>query len=457
MEKCRNERAGKREIPEKTRRPAVSSSAIATCETLKYGYENFANSFRDKINVKHIYSEVIVAIGSQFIRPALHASDAIADLQGKPCESHNCQRHSPQQIDVTSQQDVGTPLTNQRLVTYSLGVAQPTVNVSQHAVASETPRLPPRRFQVQSPAGTVPDLHRWESCRTIPLVGGFSRESPVSQPFNSGAAPYPPRSTLIGTHISSTLYQGIRRRNGGAVILTRAYPIFDWLRDVLRMDHCLIGCRMLRTVCLLGWREGVQVLVGERRSNFLLAIDGILFCWRVRLEFDVHTPLPPLAYLLGSPGERWSGIGIVSCPTGKGGASIRRRSQNCLELDQNIVKKIAEIIFSAFLPVTHCVFSAATLPREVERLLRLSPQSMRGDNPEITGFLRRSRLEKQVTGIWFGQYQLGSPLVDDRPIMNAANLDVLIVGTSPYIRAHCNEAEEYPGSRTSEGLPKSVK
>ncbi|KAJ8890829.1 hypothetical protein PR048_010338 [Dryococelus australis] len=44
--------------------------------------DNFANSSREKIDVKHVYSEVTFTIRSQFIRPALHASEPIADLQG---------------------------------------------------------------------------------------------------------------------------------------------------------------------------------------------------------------------------------------------------------------------------------------------------------------------------------------------------------------------------------------
>ncbi|KAJ8883370.1 hypothetical protein PR048_015213 [Dryococelus australis] len=47
---------------------------------------------------------------------------------------------------------------------------------------------------VQSPAGS-PDFRKWESSRTMPLVGGFSRGSPVSPlPFIQGATPYPPQS-----------------------------------------------------------------------------------------------------------------------------------------------------------------------------------------------------------------------------------------------------------------------
>ncbi|KAJ8871405.1 hypothetical protein PR048_027722 [Dryococelus australis] len=39
----------------------------------------------------------------------------------------------------------------------------------------------------------------WESCQMMPLVGGFSRRSPVSPALHSGAAPYSPHPTLIGS------------------------------------------------------------------------------------------------------------------------------------------------------------------------------------------------------------------------------------------------------------------
>ncbi|KAJ8873158.1 hypothetical protein PR048_026775 [Dryococelus australis] len=44
------------------------------------------------------------------------------------------------------------------------------------------------------PGRVTPDFRLWESCRTMPLVGGFSRGSPVPPPFHSGAAPYSPQS-----------------------------------------------------------------------------------------------------------------------------------------------------------------------------------------------------------------------------------------------------------------------
>ncbi|KAJ8868082.1 hypothetical protein PR048_031891 [Dryococelus australis] len=48
------------------------------------------------------------------------------------------------------------------------------------AVAERLARSPPiKANRVQSPAGS-PDFHKWASCRMMPLVGGFSRGSPIS-------------------------------------------------------------------------------------------------------------------------------------------------------------------------------------------------------------------------------------------------------------------------------------
>ncbi|KAJ8867797.1 hypothetical protein PR048_031602 [Dryococelus australis] len=45
------------------------------------------------------------------------------------------------------------------------------------------------------PDGPLPDLRKWESCRTMPLVGGFSRgSSAYPQLFRSGGAPFSPQS-----------------------------------------------------------------------------------------------------------------------------------------------------------------------------------------------------------------------------------------------------------------------
>ncbi|KAJ8866797.1 hypothetical protein PR048_032658 [Dryococelus australis] len=62
------------------------------------------------------------------------------------------------------------------------------------AVAERLARSPPAKAnRVQYPAGS-PDFRKWESWRTMPLVGGFSRGSPAPPPLHSGAAPYPLQS-----------------------------------------------------------------------------------------------------------------------------------------------------------------------------------------------------------------------------------------------------------------------
>ncbi|KAJ8872576.1 hypothetical protein PR048_026182 [Dryococelus australis] len=45
----------------------------------------------------------------------------------------------------------------------------------------------------------TPDFRRWESCRTMPLDGGLSRDLPFTLPFHSVAALYSTHSTLIGS------------------------------------------------------------------------------------------------------------------------------------------------------------------------------------------------------------------------------------------------------------------
>ncbi|KAJ8878583.1 hypothetical protein PR048_019164 [Dryococelus australis] len=49
------------------------------------------------------------------------------------------------------------------------------------AVAERLECLPPTKAnRVRSSAGSLPDFRKWELCRLMPLVGGFSQESPVS-------------------------------------------------------------------------------------------------------------------------------------------------------------------------------------------------------------------------------------------------------------------------------------
>ncbi|KAJ8867048.1 hypothetical protein PR048_032910 [Dryococelus australis] len=66
-------------------------------------------------------------------------------------------------------------------------------------VAEQLARSPPTKAnRAQSPAGS-PDFRQWESCRTMPLVGGFSRGTPVSPALSFRRRSIFSLITLIGS------------------------------------------------------------------------------------------------------------------------------------------------------------------------------------------------------------------------------------------------------------------
>ncbi|KAJ8885925.1 hypothetical protein PR048_012131 [Dryococelus australis] len=66
------------------------------------------------------------------------------------------------------------------------------------AVAEQLACSPPTNAnRVQYLAGSLRDFHMWESCWTMPLVGGFSWVSPISLTFHYGAAPYSRQSPSL--------------------------------------------------------------------------------------------------------------------------------------------------------------------------------------------------------------------------------------------------------------------
>ncbi|KAJ8866396.1 hypothetical protein PR048_032239 [Dryococelus australis] len=73
--------------------------------------------------------------------------------------------------------------------------------VSRAAVVERLDCAPPTKAnRARSPAGSLLNFRNWEPCRTMPLVGGVSRGSPVSPlPLRSDAVPLSPRFTLIGS------------------------------------------------------------------------------------------------------------------------------------------------------------------------------------------------------------------------------------------------------------------
>ncbi|KAJ8869421.1 hypothetical protein PR048_028411 [Dryococelus australis] len=79
----------------------------------------------------------------------------------------------------------------------SLAESQSDLPFCEAAVAERLECSPSTKAnRVQSPVGSFPDFHKWESCRAMPLVGG---DIPFSPPLHCGAASFSPYSTLIGS------------------------------------------------------------------------------------------------------------------------------------------------------------------------------------------------------------------------------------------------------------------
>ncbi|KAJ8867508.1 hypothetical protein PR048_031310 [Dryococelus australis] len=117
---------------------------------------------QDKIDFKHVYAEVTFAVGSEFVRDALVASEPIARKQ----------EANPIPPGVRKSAKTSNSFSTNRC----LGAA-----------VVEWLALPPptNANRVQSLAGSLPCFRMWESCRTMPLASGFSRRSPP--PIHSGA------------------------------------------------------------------------------------------------------------------------------------------------------------------------------------------------------------------------------------------------------------------------------
>ncbi|KAJ8877046.1 hypothetical protein PR048_021498 [Dryococelus australis] len=97
-------------------------------------------------------------------------------------------------LDWSSSSSMTQRAAGKRWECYSDAADISTYRIKTIAGAAVAERLAPTKaIRVQSPAGS-PVFRMWESCRTMPLVGGFSRDLPFPPPFHAGAAPYSPQS-----------------------------------------------------------------------------------------------------------------------------------------------------------------------------------------------------------------------------------------------------------------------
>ncbi|KAJ8877817.1 hypothetical protein PR048_022275 [Dryococelus australis] len=223
-----------------------------------------------------------------------------------------------QQNSVAGQQYDGVPLATQHLVTHL--AARPIGNLPQNAAANRTSgQFPELRIcdnifislsiratvaerlarspltkanLVQSPSGS-PDFRKWESCRTMPLVGGFSWGYPVSPT---------PSLRVHDVHTNKILSQGSRKCS-----LYREQPIQSSQGSLPRASSAVISSRKWFTTGTLG-SANTRAHVGrwegvERRAqgtDFLVPRRVRAECPREASGFDsrraCNPPSPP-----GSP------------------------------------------------------------------------------------------------------------------------------------------------------------
>ncbi|KAJ8866280.1 hypothetical protein PR048_032123 [Dryococelus australis] len=96
-----------------------------------------------------------------------------------------------------SDEALGVRVSVARIAPSLLDLAHPTLKQGQESdrlfCSNRLLHSPPNRTSlVRSSAGSLPDFRTWESCRAMPLVGGFSQGSPIS--------PRPCIPALLHTH-----------------------------------------------------------------------------------------------------------------------------------------------------------------------------------------------------------------------------------------------------------------
>ncbi|KAJ8870270.1 hypothetical protein PR048_029291 [Dryococelus australis] len=218
--------------------------------------------------------------------PALlvfHRVDSTCHSQFVPCSTF----FPPSVFDMTSTLGSG--------INYVLkgAITPKTAYLPGTAVTERLACSPPTKVnRVRSPAGSLPDFRMLEPCRTMPLVGGFSRGSPVSPaPSLRCCSILTSRPTSIIINVMSTYFAskrfGTLYNHGGYVILfllehnqstmlgsqNRALgnPYFNCAPGglLLSADNSLITCTYYARYCLK-W----EPYSGDACYNFM----GKLLC-----------------------------------------------------------------------------------------------------------------------------------------------------------------------------------
>ncbi|KAJ8888390.1 hypothetical protein PR048_007880 [Dryococelus australis] len=102
-------------------------------------------------------------------------------------------------------------------------------------------------------AGRVtPNFRKWESCWTIPLVGGFTRDLPFSPNLHSGSSPFSPYSTLSSA-LRTSLLRTAQISKLNSIALQHPELQKSWIatanNGLYATFHVLHFCRNLGTGC----------------------------------------------------------------------------------------------------------------------------------------------------------------------------------------------------------------
>ncbi|KAJ8866103.1 hypothetical protein PR048_033627 [Dryococelus australis] len=188
---------GKREIPEKTRRPATSSGTIPTREKTPRTQFGLGGG------------RLMTSPGSRWNNPVHVGPPAAALRYGTASNPQTngtllCSLNVRDSLRPTFQLwSIHTEYLNFLNQTFEKITPCKTFfssSLNEPTVAERLGCSPlTKANRVESPAGSLPDFRKWESCRTIPLVGEFSRGSPTSPPFHSGTAPFSLRLAFLKT------------------------------------------------------------------------------------------------------------------------------------------------------------------------------------------------------------------------------------------------------------------
>ncbi|KAJ8881207.1 hypothetical protein PR048_017681 [Dryococelus australis] len=128
------------------------------------------------------------------------------------------------------------------------------ITITGATVAERLARPPPTKAnRVQSPAES-PDFHKWESYRTMPLVGGPSRGSPTSP-----ATPVPPHNHFNHPHRLS------RPRS------FTHYPV-GWARLCFASDSLLDTAKGSLLAGVVDWQVSPGLIAFLRKLNFFTSV-----------------------------------------------------------------------------------------------------------------------------------------------------------------------------------------